>query len=250
MAKHASDRTGGDTVTRITLPHSHVGGVQTGAWGWVAGAGVLGAATSAVVTGVLDWSRDRFVAVHAAGVLALALWYVRWSGIGVGTQLQRRWKAGLAGGLIVGGLLAQRVLALPGARGSEDPALAAHLVWLGLVYGLADAVLLSVLPVLAVYGSESAERMRRAGYRLRAGGRALLASLLVTAMYHLGFPEFRGRALVQPLIGNGVMTAGYLLTGNPLTPTIAHVLLHGAAVLRGPETTVQLPPHRAGAEGR
>ena len=56
--------------------------------------------------------------------------------------------------------------------------------------------------------------------------------------------------LVQPLIGNGVMTAGYLLTGNPLTPTLAHILLHGAAVLRGPETTPQLPPHRAAEERR
>jgi hypothetical protein len=124
---------------RVTLPHSDVGGVQTGAWIWVLAAGTLGAATSAIVTGVLGWSRDRFVAVHAAAVLALALGYVRWSGIGAGGQLRRRWKAGLAGGLIIGGLLAQRVLSSPGAPGPEDPALAAHLVWLGLVYGLVDA---------------------------------------------------------------------------------------------------------------
>jgi hypothetical protein len=118
-----------------------------------------------------------------------------------------------------------------------------RLLWLGLVYGTADALLLTVIPVLAIYGAEAPERLRRAGARAAAGGRALLAGLLVTAAYHLGFPEFRGPAVVQPLIGNSLVTAGYLLTGNPLTPVVAHVLLHAAAVIRGPEATVQLPPH-------
>lgn len=227
-----------------------VGPLRVGGWAWVLAAGATGAASAAVFAGLLGWTRDRFVAVHAGAVLALALGYLRWSGTSVVRQVRRRWKAGLLGGLAIGALLGYHVLALPGPRVSEDHALAARLAWLGLVYGVADAVLLSVLPVLAGYGSEPAELMQRAGYRLRAGGRAVLASLLVTAMYHLGFPEFRGRALVQPLIGNGVMTAGYLLTGNPLTPAVAHVLLHGAAVLRGPETTVQLPPHRPAGEPR
>jgi len=229
---------------------SIVGPLRAGGWAWVLAAGATGAATAGIVAGLLGWSRDRFVAVHAIAVLALVLGYLRWSGTSVVRQLRRRWTAGLLGGLALGALLAYHVLALPGAPVWEDSALAARLAWLGLVYGVADAVLLNVLPVLAGYGSESAERMRRAGYRLGAGGRALLASLLVTAMYHLGFPEFRRRTLVQPLIGNGLMTAGYLLTGNPLTPVVAHVLLHGAAVLRGPETTVQLPPHRPAGEPR
>lgn len=249
MVEQASPRAVGETVTRITFRHLAVGGVQ-GGWPWVVAMAVAGAATSAVIAGLLGWGRDRFVAVHATVVLGLGVCYGRWAGIGVRGQLRRRWKAGLAGGLVIGALLARHVLALPGPRAPDDPAPVAHLGWLGLVYGTADAVLLSILPVLAVYGSEPAERMRRPGYRLRAGGRALLASLLVTATYHLGFPEFRGPALVQPLIGNGVVTAGYLLTGNPLTPTVAHVLLHGAAVLRGPEATVQLPPHGVAVDGR
>lgn len=46
-----------------------------------------------------------------------------------------------------------------------------------------------------------------------------------------------------PLIGNGVLTVGYLLTGSPVTPLVGHVLMHAAAVLHGAETTAQLPPH-------
>jgi hypothetical protein len=49
--------------------------------------------------------------------------------------------------------------------------------------------------------------------------------------------------LIQPLIGNAIVTAGYLLTGSPLAAIISHVIMHGAAVVHGMETTVQLPPH-------
>ena len=79
---------------------------------------------------------------------------------------------------------------------------------------------------------------------MRLAAIALAASLLVTGVYHLGYREFRGPQLVQPLIGNAVVTAGYLLTGNAAAPLLAHVIMHGAAVLHGVETTAQLPPHR------
>jgi hypothetical protein len=122
-------------------------------------------------------------------------------------------------------------------------ALVGALGWLGVVYGALDALLLSVVPVLSVYGSRPPEQLRGWKGRVRWGGAALGASLAVTAAYHLGFPEFRGPTLVQPLIGNAMVTAGYLLTGSPLAAIVAHVIMHGAAVLQGMEGTVQLPPH-------
>ena len=49
---------------------------------------------------------------------------------------------------------------------------------------------------------------------------------------------------MQPLIGNAVVTARLIsLTGNPATPLLAHVLMHGAAVVHGMEAAAQLPPH-------
>jgi membrane protease YdiL (CAAX protease family) len=72
---------------------------------------------------------------------------------------------------------------------------------------------------------------------------ALLASAVVTALYHLGFAEYRGAQVLQPVLGNSIITLAYLLSGNPLAPILAHVMMHGAAVLHGPETTLQLPPH-------
>jgi len=79
--------------------------------------------------------------------------------------------------------------------------------------------------------------------RLRRAAIGLGASLLVTAAYHLGYREFRGPQLSGPLIGNAALTAGYLLTGNAAAPLIGHMIMHGAAVIHGMETTVQLPPH-------
>lgn len=49
--------------------------------------------------------------------------------------------------------------------------------------------------------------------------------------------------LIQPLIGNAIVTAGYLMARNPMTPLLAHVIMHGAAVAHGMEGTAQLPPH-------
>ena len=111
------------------------------------------------------------------------------------------------------------------------------------MYGVLDALLLSVVPVLSVYRSRPPEVLHRGAARVRWGGLALLASLVVTGAYHLGFAEFRGPTLVQPLIGNAIVTAGYLLTGSPLAALLAHVVMHIAAVLHGMEGTVQLPPH-------
>jgi hypothetical protein len=122
--------------------------------------------------------------------------------------------------------------------GSE---LAFALLWLGLVYGVVDAMLLTVMPVLATFRlfEHTGPLIARGS---RSGG-AMAASLFVTGAYHWGYAEFQSEALVHPMIGNAIITLGYLLTANPLTPIVAHVAMHVAAVLWGIDTTVQLPPH-------
>ena len=210
---------------------------------WVLLAAVVGLADAGLLSGWLHLGRGWFVLGHALVVCGLVAAYVAATRVGPAVQLRRRWGAGLIGGLALGAVLAYGVSGQPASARPEGAQLVGALLWLGVVYGTADALLISVLPVLAVYGSRPAEELRTAGARARWGGLALLASLLVAAAYHLGFQEFRGAALVQPLIGNGIVTAGYLLTGNPLAPVLAHVVMHAAAVLHGAGTTVQLPPH-------
>jgi hypothetical protein len=210
---------------------------------WTLAAGATGLLSSALFSSVLQLDRPRFVFAHTVVVLGFTILYCRSARIVLRDQVRRRWLSGIVGGLGFGILLVRGVLRQPASAAPGGGELVAALLWLGLVYGLADALLLSVLPVLGIYASRGSELRRGFTYRLRWGAAAMGGSLFVTALYHFGFAEFRGVGLAQPLIGNAIVTASYLLTGSPLSPTMAHVIMHGAAVMRGPDTTIQLPPH-------
>jgi hypothetical protein len=104
---------------------------------------------------------------------------------------------------------------------------------------------LSVLPVLATWQAFSSIGWTDSlPGKILVGALALLASLLVTITYHLGYPEYRTpSAVLGPSIGNGVMSLGYILTNNPIAAVFSHIAMHIAGVLQGPATVIQLPPH-------
>ena len=210
---------------------------------WVAAAGVLGFGSSAMFSGVLHWSRTAFVLVHSVLVTVFMAAYIRLNRIDLPAQIRRRWVSGTIGGILLGLFLLRGVLSQPGSARPAGAGLAWALLWFGVVYGAVDALLLNMVPVLGLYGMRLPEELRLGSGRLYWGAVALSGSLLVTALYHLGFAEYRGRGLLQPVLGNAIITAGYLLTGNPLASLVAHILMHVAAVLHGMETTTQLPPH-------
>lgn len=206
-------------------------------------AGTAGFVTSYVVAGMLQWPRPWFIAPHAAVVLLVFLAYRRVARVDLGVQFSRRWRAGLVVGLVLGALLVRQVMAQPPSERPEGLWLLGALGWEGVVYGSADALLLSVLPVLSLYGARPAEELGSAARRLQWALVALAGSAVVAALYHLGFTEYRGPRLIQPVIGNVLITLSYLIAGNPLAPVTSHVLMHVAAVLHGMATTSQLPPH-------
>ena len=192
---------------------------------------------------MLHWSRPAFVATWSGLVLLLAGLCIRVEGIGLRTQLRRHWKAGVWLGLIIGGMLMVQVFGQPASAGLTGWRLGAALAGYGVIYGLVDALVLSIIPVLTLYGGQPAEVLQSPSGRVGWAGVALVASGLITASYHAGFAEFRGSALVGPVIGNLVVTLGYLLSGSPVAAFLSHILMHVAAVLRGMESTTQLPPH-------
>jgi hypothetical protein len=210
---------------------------------WIPAAALVGLASSYVLSDLLRFPRGWFVVGHAVLVGALCLGYVWWERLGIRTQLARRRLAGAVGGILIGAFLARQVLRQPAAPRAQDGELIGQLALYGAVYGVVDALLLSVLPVLVIYGSRPADELRSGGARLRWALAALLGSALITAAYHAGFAEFRGPELVQPIIGNTLITLAYLLTGSLWAPITAHVMMHGAAVLHGMAFTMQLPPH-------
>jgi hypothetical protein len=118
------------------------------------------------------------------------------------------------------------------------------LLWLGVVCGTVDALLLSILPMLATWQALSALGWTSSWLgRVITGVLALVASIAVTVAYHLGYPEYRNPTLVGPTVGNSVLSLASLLSMSPIAAVVGHSAMHVAAVLHGIETTVQLPPH-------
>ena len=206
---------------------------------------VLGAAgfvLSGFLSGALGLARDTVVLGYAVVVIVVMFALYRYDPQSFRRVTGRHWISGIVAGLVLGLVLMISVMNQPASGSPSGLRLAAALAWLGLVYGICDGLLLTVAPVLAVFGRDTPRLSARTGNWAR-GAVALAASLFVTATYHLGYEEFRGPQLAQPLIGNAVITAGYLMTGSVATPLIGHVIMHGAAVVHGRETTSQLPPH-------
>jgi len=118
------------------------------------------------------------------------------------------------------------------------------IIWFGIAYGIIDGLLLNVMPVVIVLNifSEYYFFGNLSG-QILIGVIALVASLLVTLFYHLGYPEFRNKSVLFVLLGNTIITLTFILSGNPLAAVLTHMIMHVAAVFRGPETTIQLPPH-------
>jgi hypothetical protein len=211
---------------------------------WVLAAILLGFGLTAVFAGWLRLSRRIFLVVYVISTSVFLYAFGRWSGVDLGAIIRQDWIWSLIAGVAAGAFLATTVRSQPDSQESTGGALFFDMAWLGLVYGLIDALFLNVMPVLATWEafSQLGWTDSRMGI-IAVGALALLASLLVTAGYHLGYPEFRNSKLGLVLLGNSIITLAYILPGNPLGAMISHVVMHLAAVYRGPETTIQLPPH-------
>jgi hypothetical protein len=234
---------------RFHIPvHRREAGAAVPTWwqelAWVAMAAVVTFAVTIVFSGVLEVSRGWFVLIYALATVPILVGYVLWSGVDLRALFMHRWMLGVAGAIVFGAFVVMSVQRQDASARPEGARLVWDLVWLGVIYGLIDALVLSVLPVLATWRAFSVRgwTMTLAG-KVGVGALAIAASLLVAAAYHLGFSEYRDGDLRNPLIGNGVMSLGYVLTNNPITAIGSHIAMHVAAVLQGADTTVQLPPH-------
>ena len=104
-----------------------------------------------------------------------------------------------------------------------------------------DALLLSAFPGFVAY---SILRGRVAGLtgKLRYTALALPLVLLITATYHLGYPQYREDGVGKPEIGNTIISVPMFATANPIGALIAHATMHTTAVAHSYETDVFLPP--------
>ena len=211
---------------------------------WIAAAAALGFTVAAVFAGVLQLPRAVYLVPYVGLTLAFSYAYIRWSGIDVRRAAVHHWVWGVVAAVIAGAFVVNNVLSQPASPAPSGIQLVGALLWLGVIYGTVDALLLSILPMAATWQALSA--LGWTGHwpgRIAAGILALVASIAVTMAYHLGYPEYRNASLTGPVIGNTVMSLASLLSMSPIGAIFSHIAMHSAAVLHGMETTVQLPPH-------
>lgn len=236
MSTHAAGRHGG-----------HVGaalGVSVH-WAWLARGLALGFVVPYLLTDVLDVQRDVFYGIYAVAVIVLFASWSRSTGYDLGAACRRRWPLAVGLGLAFAAVMAVTAVRTEDATARPDgPDLVAAVAWRGIVYGVTDGLLLSAFPILVVFAALAGTRLdRRLAGKIAIGAVALVASLAMTAVYHLGYSDFRSDKVTKPLVGDVVWSVPTLVTLNPIGAPIAHAGLHTSAVLHSYETDVFLPPH-------
>lgn len=216
---------------------------------WVIAASGIGFGISAVFAGRMKLSRHSFLIPYVSLVSIFLCAFFLLNEVDLPAILAENVAWGILTGGVVSLFLVKTVRAQPVSRNTYGVELALDVTWAGLVYGIVDSLFLNVMPVIAIWigGSQFAWSGTVAG-KIGLAFLGLVASLLVTLTYHLGYPEFRNKSVMLVLIGNSLITLAYLLSGNPLGSIVSHTAMHVAAVLQGPETTIQLPPHYQGYE--
>lgn len=212
---------------------------------WLGAGFTLGFLVPYVFADLLGTPRDLYYGIYAVAVVAFFTLWARASGEQVGDLITRRWPVALALGLVCAALLVVIVLRTEDATPRpEGLALVGAITWRGIVYGVADGLLLSAFPILAVFSAFKGTHFRaRLIGKVVIGLAAVVASLAMTATYHLGYSDFRSEKVQNPLKGDVIWSAPTLLTLNPIGAPIAHAGLHVSAVVHSYETDLFLPPH-------
>jgi D-alanyl-D-alanine carboxypeptidase len=211
---------------------------------WLAAGFPFAFAVPFVLADTLALDRDLFYGLYALAVAIFVGAWARDTGLGR-PQLTRNWRWGLALGALAAALLAFVVVRTEDASDRpEGLEFLGALLWRGVVYGATDGVLLSVFPILAVFGAFAGTRLlSRLRGTIAVGAVALVASLGVTASYHLGYSDFRSAKVGKTAAGDLIWSAPTLLTLSPLGAPLAHVGLHVTAVAHSYDTDLFLPPH-------
>lgn len=234
-------------ASRVHVPHS-LGAHRSAhpeSWstqlGWFGAAAVIGFAVPYLGSSVLDLRHDVYLAIYFASVLALCAAYVGSTGLDLRTTLSRHWKLSSMLGLVFGIALVRNVFSEDATPRPDGAYFVFELIWRGGIYGAIDALLLTVLPCLIVYRSLGG-RLATWRRRLAYFGASLALVMTMTAVYHLGYSQYREDGIGAPETGNTIISMPMLLTTNPIGSVVDHAAMHISAVAHNYETEVRLPP--------
>src|SRR5512145_1531075 len=119
------------------------------AWGsyllWVPAAALLGFVIAEVFAGIFHLPRSIYLIPYVGLVSLFFYAFLRWSGLSIIQLLYHNWVWGIIGAIPLGAFTVNNILSQPASQRSEGLLLVGEILWVGVVYGLIDALLLSVL---------------------------------------------------------------------------------------------------------
>lgn len=191
---------------------------------------------------VLNLQHDLYLLVYFVAIALFLTAYVVETHTDVVDMWKRGWKLSLIIGAFAGAFVVMSVINRETATAHPSGLyFGFEMVWRGLLYGMFDALILTIFPGMVAFALVHRERD---GMRRRIGFAALALVLVwtITATYHLGYAQYRTDGVSKPEVGNTVISVPMLVTVNPAGSVLAHASMHMAAVQHTYETTTLLPP--------
>ncbi len=186
---------------------------------------------------------DLYYLIYFAISIIFFTVYVKKTRLNLKEWFSRRWVWGILLGLVFGALMVQNVLSMPATEKFTGLYLAWLIFWRGLIYGAVDGLLLSVFPWMVTWRAFDVEK-KPWGKKIAFGLLAWLFILVLTTAYHLGYSDFRSKKIIQPNIGNTIISVPTLVSANPIGSPLVHAVMHITAIIHSPKTELFLPPHR------
>jgi hypothetical protein len=191
---------------------------------------------------VLDLQHDVFYLLYFAVTIALVAAYLRVERVDVAEIFQRRWRWSLGLGVVLAVFLVFNVFNTSGATARPHGAyFVFELAWRGVGYGVIDTLLLTIFPCFVAYKLLHGHVVGLKG-RLRFTALMLPLVIIITATYHLGYPQYRQDGISRPETGNVLISIPTFATANPVGSVVAHVSQHIAAVTHAYESRIFNPP--------
>jgi hypothetical protein len=191
---------------------------------------------------VLGLQHDLFYLAYFAVTLALLASYVRGEHVDVAAVFRRRWQWSLGLGVVLAAILVVNVFNTEHATARPHGLyFVFELLWRGVGYGVIDTLLLTVFPCLVAYQLLHGHVGGLTG-KLRLTAVMLPLVIIITATYHLGYPQYRQNGISWPETGNVLISIPTFATANPIGSIVAHVSQHIAAVTHSYESRIFNPP--------
>jgi hypothetical protein len=210
---------------------------------WIASGAAVGFSSSFIFADLLNLPLDLYYLLYFVTIITFFSAYIRKTHLDIRAWASKRWGWSILLGLIIGALMVQNVFSRAGTEKFTGVYLVWLIFWRGIIYGVIDGLLLSSFPWIVTWRAFDVGR-KPLGKKIAFGFLAWLFILAMTTAYHLGYGDFRSRKIIQPNIGNTLISLPTLVTANPIGSPITHALMHIAAVVHSPKTDLFLPPHR------